>query len=296
MNLQNDLFPTKFVCDVGTASVNTNDTLDAVLTVDGIVILHETYSPANGTITIRGLRSVLEAAIHGELGEGLGDAPRETNLLLKNGNTTVDSAIMNLYPARLRNPRDPQGLKTVLAAGDLVMVTAYNAGLPPMTYTTTAGLQTVNPATAADGALIGDGDVNGGAAAVRLWVEYSACPERAVAVRFLNRYDVTQTMMTPRPLDVKPAFQDQTQLYHGHRVRYAVEQQDEYTLRSGAVHSQAEYASWADLVTSRKAEVWYYGQWLPIVVTKSNFTVIRASSGRPTIEISFRMADPKQAL
>ena len=131
---------------------------------------------------------------------------------------------------------------------------------------------------------------------LKLWIDYTACPEKAVAVRFLNRYDVPQTMMTIQPLDVKPAFHDQTQLYLGNRVRYSVEQQDEYTLRSGVIHSQSEYASWADLVTSRKAEVYYEGQWLPIIVTKSNFTVIRRSMGRPHVEISFRMADPKQGL
>ena len=59
MSLVNDLFPTKFVCDVGTAVVQSQDTLAATLTVGGTTILSETYSPANGQIVVRGLRSVL---------------------------------------------------------------------------------------------------------------------------------------------------------------------------------------------------------------------------------------------
>ena len=282
MSLVNDLFPTKFVCDVGTAVVQSQDTLAATLTVGGTTILSETYSPANGQIVVRGLRSVLEAAIYGDL-ESVSHASAAVVFTI--GSNTASKT---LYAARLKNPRDPQGTKTTLVAGDIVAVVKSDGTfLVAPIYTTTSGIQTVS--TVPDnGSTIGDG--------LHIWVDRTTCPERCVAVRFLNRYDVPQTMMTIQPLDVKPAFQDQTQLYLGNRVRYSVEQQDEYTLRSGVIHSQSEYASWADLVTSRKAEVYYEGQWLPIIVTKSNFTVIRRSMGRPHVEISFRMADPKQGL
>ena len=282
MSLANDLFPTKFVCDVGTAVVQSQDTLAATLTVGGTTILSETYSPANGQIVVRGLRSVLEAAIYGDL-ESVSHASAAVVFTI--GSNTASKT---LYAARLKNPRDPQGTKTTLVAGDIVAVVKSDGTfLVAPTYTTTSGIQTVS--TVPDnGSAIGDG--------LHIWVDRTTCPERCVAVRFLNRYDVPQTMMTIQPLDVKPAFQDQTQLYLGNRVRYSVEQQDEYTLRSGVIHSQSEYASWADLVTSRKAEVYYEGQWLPIIVTKSNFTVIRRSMGRPHVEISFCMADPKQGL
>ena len=282
MSLVNDLFPTKFVCDVGTAVVQSQDTLAATLTVGGTTILSETYSPANGQIVVRGLRSVLEAAIYGDL-ESVSHASAAVVFTI--GSNTASKT---LYAARLKNPRDPQGTKTTLVAGDIVAVVKSDGTfLVAPIYTTTSGIQTVS--TVPDnGSTIGDG--------LHIWVDRTTCPERCVAVRFLNRYDVPQTMMTIQPLDVKPAFHDQTQLYLGNRVRYSVEQQDEYTLRSGVIHSQSEYASWADLVTSRKAEVYYEGQWLPIIVTKSNFTVIRRSMGRPHVEISFRMADPKQGL
>lgn len=285
MSLVNDLFPTKFVCDVGTAAVSSQDTLEATLTVDGTVILSEQYSPANGQIIVRGLRTVLEAAIYGDLTDV---SHAHADVVFTIGN---QSAERTLYAARLRNPRDPLGNKTVLAAGDIVAVADNSQDdflSGELVYTTTNGIQHLACEEVVDGQLIGDG--------LHVWVERTECIDRAVAVRFLNRYDVPQNMMTPQPLDIKPAFQDQTQLYLGRRVRYSVEAQDEYILRSGVIHSQAEYASWADLVTSRRAEVWYEGQWLPIIVTKSNFTVQRRSMGRPIVEISFRMADPRQAL
>ncbi len=274
------LFPTKFVCDVGTVSFGSSDTVEATLTVNGTSILHEVYSPANGMITIRGLRSVLEAAIYGDLD----DVSHASAAVAFTAGSYSESR--TLYASRLRNPRDPGGNKTVLVAGDLVAVALANGSfLTPATYTTTSG---ITATTAADGTVIGDN--------VRLWVEHTSCPERAVAVRFLNRYDVPQVMMTPIPLDVKPAFQDQTALMYGRRVRYAVDQQDEYILRSGRIHSVEEYASWSDLVSSRKAQVLYEGHWHDIIVTKSNYTMQRRPVGMPRVEISFRMADPRQGL
>ena len=205
------------------------------------------------------------------------------------GSTTVHTENATLYASRLKNPRDPSGTKTVLLAGDIVAVSdGSDFVCGDMVYTTTSDIQNLSAEEVTDGQSIGDG--------LHIWVDRTTCPERCVAVRFLNRYDVPQTMMTARPLDVKPAFEDKTAYYGGQRVRYSVEQKDEYTLRSGAIHSQQEYASWADLVTSRKAEVWYEGHWIPIIVTKSNFTVVRRSAGRPCVEITFQMADPKQAI
>lgn len=286
------LFPTKFVCDVGTAEISTNDTLEVTLTVGGTVVLREKYSPANGQITVRGLRSVLEAAIYGQMIDGTQDtASAAVAFTAVSGSTTVYTENVTLYAARLKNPRDPSGTKTVLLAGDIVAVAGSSGLIAPVLYSSISGggvTTTKVTSVPTDGSNLGDD--------VRVWVDRTTCPERCVAVRFLNRYDVPQTMMTTQPLDVKPAFQDKTALYLGQHVRYSVEQQDEYTLRSGTIHSQSEYASWADLVTSRKAEVWYEGHWIPIIITKSNFTVIRRSMGRPHVEITFRMADPKQGL
>ena len=52
-------FNTKFVADVGTLVVSSSDSVDAEMTVGGVTVLSERYSPANGEIVVRGLRNVL---------------------------------------------------------------------------------------------------------------------------------------------------------------------------------------------------------------------------------------------
>lgn len=282
------LFPTKFVADVGILQIASNDTVNASLTVNGTVVLSEKYSPANGQITIRGLRNVLEAAIYGELGSAQNHAAAIVQLTVGSQSFTPPGGY--LFASRLKNPRDPNGSNSIMAAGDIVAVSGPNGFITPATYTyisgTTVLVQALSSGT--DGQTLANG--------LKLWIDHTACPEKAVAVRFLNRYDVPQTMMTVEPLQVKPGFQDKTSMMYGNHVRYSVEQNDEYILKSGQIHSEAEYASWSDLITSRKAEVLMNGQWLPILITKANYTQIKRSMGMNRVEISFKMADPRQGL
>ena len=282
------LFPTKFVADVGILQIASNDTVNASLTVNGTVVLSEKYSPANGQITIRGLRNVLEAAIYGELGSAQNHAAAIVQLTVGSQSFTPPGGY--LFASRLKNPRDPNGSNSIMAAGDIVAVSGPNGFITPATYTyisgTTVLVQALSSGT--DGQTLANG--------LKLWIDHTACPEKAVAVRFLNRYDVPQTMMTVEPLQIKPGFQDKTSMMYGNHVRYSVEQNDEYILKSGQIHSEAEYASWSDLITSRKAEVLMNGQWLPILITKANYTQIKRSMGMNRVEISFKMADPRQGL
>lgn len=283
-------FPTKFVADVREAIAAAAASQTVTLTVGGTVILTEKYTPADGKITVRGLRQVLEAAIYGRLATGT-QATASAQVTLAIGS---DSDTATLYASRLRDPHH-NGQNSVMAAGDLVAVTDqttgnFISGSALITAISSGSVVTtaLTPTGHTDGENLGDN--------VRLWIERTTCPEKAVAVRFLNRYDVPQTMMTVRPLTVKAGFTDKTALINGQRVRFSVEQQDEYTLQSGQIHSAEEYASWADLATSRKAEVWLFGQWMPIVVTKANVTATRQPLNMKPAEITFRMADPRQGL
>lgn len=283
------LFPTKFVADVGTFTMSATDTTELLLKVDGQTVLRENYTPAGGQIIVRGLRNVLEAALYGELRGGAQTHATADVVLMKADETVLDQR--QLFASRLRNPRDAGGVKTVMAAGDLVAVADADGMLATAPLLTvidgnTVTTQLLTPQTDADS--LGD--------RLTLWVERTACLDDAVAVRFLNRYDMPQTMMTPRPLEVKPGFSDQTQLMNGRAVRFSVDQQDEWTLRSARIHSRLEYASWYDLLTSRRAEVLMGGEWLPIVVTKSNVNIVAHASGLNPVELTFRMADPRQGI
>lgn len=285
------LFSTKFVADTGILEISSSETKELTLNVNNTVVLRETYSPANGKITVRGLRNVLEAAIYGELGTGA-QSHASAIVELKEGNTVIaapGNAGHYLFASRLRNPRDPNGQNTIMAAGDLVAVCGPSGLITPALYSMISNnLVSVTQHSGTAETTIGDG--------IRLWIDRTACPEKAVAVRFLNRYDVPQTMMTVEPLQVKPGFLDKTSMMYGSQVRYSVEQNDEYILKSGQIHSEAEYASWSDLITSRKAEVFMFGHWVPILITKANYTQVKRSMGMNRVEISFKMADPRQGL
>jgi hypothetical protein len=239
---------------------------------------------------VRGLRNVLEAAIYGQLTTGAQSAATALVTLKDASGNELDQC--QLYASRLRNPRDPSGAKTVMAAGDLVAVASASgsyAGEVLYTVISSGNVTTQTLAAPPSGGtphLIGDD--------IRLWTELTARPQDAVVVRFLNRYDVPQTMMTVRPLEIKPGYSDQTGLMNGQHMRFSVEQNDEYTMRSGRIHSMREYASWYDLITSRRAEVQMNGVWLPIVVTKSNVSIVSHSEGLNPVELTFRMADPRQ--
>ena len=98
------LFPPKFVADVGIMEITSNDTVDAKLKVNGTVVLSEKYSPANGKITIRGLRNVLEAAIYGELGTTQDHAAAIVQLTVGSHSFTPPDKIQGL--ARRRKSYD----------------------------------------------------------------------------------------------------------------------------------------------------------------------------------------------
>ena len=240
------LFPTKFVADVGILQMASNDTVNASLTVNGTVVLSEKYSPANGQITIRGLRNVLEAAIYGELGSAQNHAAAIVQLTVGSQSFTPPGGY--LFASRLKNPRDPNGSNSIMAAGDLVAVSGPNGFITPATYTyisgTTVLVQALSSGT--DGQTL----VNG----LKLWIDHTACPEKA---------------------------------------------EEEFSFRLSELKrflTEAEYASWSDLITSRKAEVLMNGQWLPILITKANYTQVKRSMGMNRVEISFKMADPRQGL
>jgi hypothetical protein len=112
-----------------------------------------------------------------------------------------------------------------------------------------------------------------------------------VCVRFLNRYDVPETVVASYMTD-KPQAQDDTAMMFGCRTRFDVKSTSEYTLYSGQLHHEDEVDTWQDLLTARKAQVLLYGQWNDVVITKSNLSRDRRNFHGSKIEISFQTANP----
>ena len=112
-----------------------------------------------------------------------------------------------------------------------------------------------------------------------------------VTVRFLNRYDMPESL-TAAYMTEKPSVTDDTAQMFGNKARFSVKSATEYTLHSGRLYSDWQYDTWQDLLTSRKAQLLWHGQWIDIVVTKGNYTRNRREMYRTQVEVSFQTANP----
>ena len=113
----------------------------------------------------------------------------------------------------------------------------------------------------------------------------------AVPVRFLNRYDVMESLVAAYMTE-KPSVQADTGQMYGKNTRFTVKSATEYTLHSGRLRHQEQFDTWQDLLTSRKAQVYLHEAWHDIVVSKSNFTRNRRRFYGSQVEISFQTANP----
>lgn len=111
--------------------------------------------------------------------------------------------------------------------------------------------------------------------------------------RYLNVFDLPETRIAKGGMSVKPSSSDTVSRYHGIDIRFEVEQTDEYTANSGALLMREEYAHWRDLLMSRKVDIFYNGEWKPILIKKTNYTHTIDKGEYSAIEFTFTMADPK---
>jgi hypothetical protein len=117
----------------------------------------------------------------------------------------------------------------------------------------------------------------------------------AIDVRFLNRYDVMESLMAAY-ITEKPTTQDNVSLMGGRRTRFSVKSNTDYTLFSGRLNCQEEFDTWQDLLTSRKAQIYWKDQWVDIIITKGNYTRQRRQFYGSQVEISFQTANPLMLL
>lgn len=272
------------------------------------LILKESYSyDADHRIRITGLADVLSQALYGTLtvGEQLNAKASFTAKL-----TGEEDVTATVYAMRLLNPKDPQGQKNVLVAagngvchpGTQLLVTVIGKVTVGLTGTTkTKSIGTAGKVVTVDcdpKILFPDDWEDGVALNIGSEAAYRILPkpcDDAVEVRFLNRYDMPETLVA-RHLTEKPAATDDTSTMYGLRTRFDVQSSTEYSLASGPLHHADQYDTWQDLLTSRKAQVYWQGQWIDIVVTKSNYTRQRRQFYGGQVEISFQTANPLMIL
>ena len=313
----NDPCHSRFASDVRDIMITgLSNSIDFALHIGGAAVLHETYNyDADGAVAIRGLADVVSKALYGDLITGHQEHARNSVGFYIGG---AQIFAHTLYASRMRNPKDPDGAKNVLIMADK---TVCHPGLP--FYVTTIGRQSLTIHNEAGEQVVsttvgsedGSGDMvvttdcdplnyfrppySGGGymdigGEVRADI-LPAAPDEAVSVRFLNRYDVMESL-TAEYMSEKPSASDSVSLMYGQQTRFATESSTEYTLHSGQLRHEEQFDTWQDLLTSRKAQVLWHGQWTDIIVTKGNYTRHRRSFYGSQAEIVFKTADPTMIL
>lgn len=280
------------------------------------IIINETYNYDNdGRVVIRDIADLMAKCVYGELSTGLqADAGKMADFYI-NGELLFRRTV---YASRFHNPLDPNGQKYVMAAS-----TRRTCHLGHPFYVTTIGQQEADlydssgrmiaykgiGAPASEGGAVYTTDcepsvlfpIHYRRAAymvirdeMRVDILREFCPD-AIDVRFLNRYDVMESLMAHHMTE-KPAVQDDVSLIGGRRTRFSVKSNTDYTLYSGNLSCQEEFDTWQDLLIARKAQIYWRDQWIDIIITKANYTRQRRQFYGSQVEITFQTANPLMLL
>lgn len=280
------------------------------LQVAGVTIVNETYNYDNeGTVVICGIADIVSKALYGTLETGLQDKARAIVGFIIDGATVFTKT---LYASRFMNTRDPLGSKKVLAAAahtvchygspfylsaihDTTIVLHYSGGTigahigPSGTEAGAVYTKNCDPSTFGNVQSVGGYMVVGNNEMI-VDILPPVC-DGSVPVRFLNRYDVMESVMA-KVITEKPTVSDEVSSMYGLRTRFSVKSATEYTIQSGKLLYKDQYETWQDLLTSRKAQIYINSQWIDIVVTKANYTRHRRDFYGSQVELSFQTANP----
>lgn len=313
--------PTKFVGDMIDMIISTDETsLNFELLYAGECILSENYIPAQGTVRIGGLNRVIDGVLRG--------------LMLIEGGQDYYSGYFNfyiggtlafsrqLYLSHCQNIRDVSGIKFILSHANKDI--CYPGKLHPITfigdgtnrYTATLydangnvldeispGYDSVPFTQNCNPSSLFPLSVNQGAKIVYTcstdtftsYIDHTSYPD-AMLFRFLNMYDLPETLLAKKVTTVKPAYTDEIANINGVKTRFGIETNDEYTADSGALMFADQYLQWHDLMMSRQVEVFYEDEWFPIVVTKTNYQQFLRKGSLDNVQFSFRMANNLQLI
>lgn len=300
-----------FAADAQDLVHSTQRSVNILLARNGEVILNENYvHNAGGNVCVRGLSDVFSTSLYGRLDTGEQSNASAVFLLLLDDEPVWDGVV---YSMRLQNPRDPDGQKRVMAVttetrcytGTPFLLTVIGQ-VPVRLYDHSGKLLAEEPSPRGDAKTeVCTADCDPATLFPVLWqqgelmtvgdemVVHVLPPrcDRNVVVRFLNRYDMPETLVADR-MEEKPATEDSTALMGGLRTRFSVKNSTEYTLHSGPLPYAGMLDTWHDLLTSRRAQLLHMGRWVDIVVTKGNWTRQRRDFYGSDLQLSFQTANP----
>lgn len=280
------------------------------LQVAGETIVSETYNYDNeGQVVIRGIADIVSKALYGTLETGLQDKARATVNFLVDG---VVQFTKTLYASRFMNILDPNGAKKVLAVArhtvchygspfylsaihDTTIVLHHDGGVIGAHIGTNGTEQGAVYTKDCDPSTFGNVQSIGGYMVVgdnEMIVDIlpPVC-DGSVPIRFLNRYDVMESVMA-KIITEKPSVNDEVSSMYGQRTRFTVKSATEYSVQSGKLLYKDQYDTWQDLLTSRKAQIYVNNQWIDIIITKGNYTRHRRDFYGSQVEVSFQTANP----
>lgn len=280
------------------------------------IIVNETYNYDNdGQVVIRGISDLMAKCVYGELTTGRQVNARKTVDFYINDEVLFTRGI---YASRLHNPFDPNGQKYVMAVasrricypGHPFYVTAIGQHEVKLYHPNGSLITTVTAgAPSSEGGAVYTTDYDPAvlfpnhyqqAAYMEIRDEMRVDIFRnnqldAVDIRFLNRYDVMESVIA-HYMTEKPAVQDDVSMMGGKRTRFSVKSNTDYTLFSGKLIFQEEFDTWQDLLASRKAQILMHGLWQDIIITKSNYTRQRRQFYSSQVELTFQTAKTSMLL
>lgn len=122
-------------------------------------------------------------------------------------------------------------------------------------------------------------------------VDRTAYAEKFI-FRFLNMYDVPETVCAVGSMVLKGGDNSQTGFLWGVERRFVVDPADEYTVNSGVIFRQADYRLWHDFLGAQQAQIRIEDTWYDIVITNQNYERDFRKNVLKAVEFSFRFADP----
>lgn len=307
---------TKFAADCQDLILQSADSVDFTLKQNDNLIISETYNPdMSSQIAVRGISEIISSCLYGDFLVG-SQANGFGTFTFMFGTETAATA--KLYNSHFRNGNDLNGKNVILSHAKIdvsypgivhyltmignIKATLYGSDDAELANTTLVGsdLATIDcdPKT-----LFPDNYTNGS------YIKYVSTddatlpsfksfiiqkvPSQANIFRFLNIYDMPETVVSRVPITVKPTFSDSVSYMNNQKRRFDVTPTDEYTCDSGAMMLRDEYFTWRDFMNCRRAEILFQDNWYPIIVTKSNFTQTLDSSVFDKVEFNFTMSKIK---
>lgn len=309
MTIVQSPFRTKFTGDMTDLIISSENSITFEMKVNGSRVVHEQYSPDdNQQIRVSGLADTLLACIYGTIDSQQQPQASATVQLLVDDEQIAGQTV---YCSRMRNVTDLAGANTILTHG------RHDSCMPGrqhlLTFIGTCSVrlkdtegQTLATATVGTSAMTKAVDCDPAVLFPNHWQrarlmdfgngQHTTIIDRqsqpGLTFRFLNMYDVPESLTTLPSTTVKPGIKTADDVMYGITRRFDIQTTDTYESRSPRLCSYDEALKWRDLMSTRRAQVLFYDEWADIIIERPNFqTGLQRIDVGGHAKFSFTLAD-----